>query len=88
MELTALGFDGWVEEQAAPLLQPGQSLARVTAVDRGPSSCGIGTPRRTRNLRAGSVSNTEYHDLSYAEKRRKDRSFGRFIKSAKKGMKG
>ena len=30
---------------------------------------------------------TEYHDLSYFEKRRKDRSFGRFIKSAKKSMK-
>ncbi len=30
---------------------------------------------------------TDYHDLSYVEKRRKDRSFGRFIKSAKKSMK-
>jgi ribosome biogenesis GTPase / thiamine phosphate phosphatase len=30
---------------------------------------------------------TEYHDLSYVEKRRKDRSFGRFINSAKKSMK-
>jgi ribosome biogenesis GTPase len=28
----------------------------------------------------------DYHDLSYVEKRRKDRSFGRFIKSAKKSM--
>ena len=35
MDLTALGFDGWFEQQSAPLLQPGQSLARVTAVDRG-----------------------------------------------------
>ena len=30
---------------------------------------------------------TEYHDLSYVEKRRKDRSFGRFIKTAKKSLK-
>ena len=30
---------------------------------------------------------TEYNDLSYAEKRKKDRSFGRFIKSAKKQTK-
>ncbi len=29
----------------------------------------------------------EYHDLSYAEKRKKDRDFGRFIKSAKKHKK-
>ena len=29
----------------------------------------------------------EFHDLSYVEKRRKDRSFGRFIKSAKKSLK-
>lgn len=29
---------------------------------------------------------SEYHDLSYAEKRRKDRAFGRFIKSATKRM--
>ena len=30
---------------------------------------------------------TEYHDLSYFEKRRKDRSFGRLVKAAKKSMK-
>jgi ribosome biogenesis GTPase len=35
MELTDLGFDDWVAQQAAPLLQPGHRLARVTAVDRG-----------------------------------------------------
>ncbi len=29
---------------------------------------------------------TEFHDLSYVEKRKKDRSFGHFIKSAKKNM--
>jgi ribosome biogenesis GTPase len=29
---------------------------------------------------------TEFHDLSYVEKREKDRSFGRFLKSAKKNM--
>lgn len=28
----------------------------------------------------------EFHDLSYVEKRKKDRSFGRFIKTAKKSM--
>lgn len=30
---------------------------------------------------------TEYHDLSYVEKRKKDKNFGRFIKSVKKDMK-
>lgn len=35
MTLSDLGSDGWVEQQAAPLLQPGQSLARVMTVDRG-----------------------------------------------------
>jgi ribosome biogenesis GTPase len=30
---------------------------------------------------------TDFHNLSYVEKRRKDRSFGRFIKSVKKSMK-
>ncbi len=30
---------------------------------------------------------SEYHDLSYLEKRRKDRAFGRFVKSALKQMK-
>lgn len=34
MELTALGFDRWFEECASAVLRPGQSLARVTAVDR------------------------------------------------------
>lgn len=29
----------------------------------------------------------EYHDLSYAEKRQKDRNFGRFVKSVKKHLK-
>ena len=31
---------------------------------------------------------SEYHELSYLDKRKKDRAFGRFIKSAKKQMKG
>ena len=35
MELAALGFDGWFEERSTPLLQPEQSVARVTAVDKG-----------------------------------------------------
>ena len=35
MDLTALGFDDWFEERTAALLQPGHSVARVTAVDRG-----------------------------------------------------
>ena len=33
MELTALGFDRWFEERSAALLQPGLSMARVTAVE-------------------------------------------------------
>lgn len=35
MELAALGFDDWFERSSAAILQPGHSLARVTAVDRG-----------------------------------------------------
>ncbi|MFH1024642.1 MAG: ribosome small subunit-dependent GTPase A [Planctomycetota bacterium] len=35
MELTALGFDDWLEQRSAALLQPGHSIARVTAVNRG-----------------------------------------------------
>jgi ribosome biogenesis GTPase len=35
MDLSALGFDGWFEQRVAALLQPGHSVARVTAVDRG-----------------------------------------------------
>jgi ribosome biogenesis GTPase len=35
MDLTELGFDDWVEQHAAPLLQTGQGMARVTVVDRG-----------------------------------------------------
>ena len=35
MELTDLGLDDRFEQRSASLLQPGQSLARVTAVDRG-----------------------------------------------------
>jgi ribosome biogenesis GTPase / thiamine phosphate phosphatase len=31
---------------------------------------------------------SDYHELSYLDKRKKDRAFGRFIKSAKKKMKG
>ena len=30
---------------------------------------------------------TEYHDLTYVEKREKDKAFGRFVKSAKKLIK-
>ncbi len=35
MELAALGFDDWFERYSAAVLQPGQSVARVMAVDRG-----------------------------------------------------
>jgi ribosome biogenesis GTPase len=35
MDLTALGYDQWVEEHIGDLLQTEQSLARVTTVDRG-----------------------------------------------------
>jgi hypothetical protein len=31
---------------------------------------------------------SEYHDLSYADKRKKDRDFGRFVKSARKNRYG
>lgn len=35
MGLSALGFDTWFEQRSAALLQPGHSIARITAVDRG-----------------------------------------------------
>jgi hypothetical protein len=35
LRLDALGFDRWFEERAGDSPPPGQSLARVTAVDRG-----------------------------------------------------
>ena len=35
MNLIDLGFDEWFEQQAAEVLGPGQSVARVTTVDRG-----------------------------------------------------
>ena len=35
MNLTDLGLDGWFAQHCTALLQPGQSIARVTAVDRG-----------------------------------------------------
>lgn len=34
MDLADLGFEKWFEDQAAAVLQPGHSIARVTAVDR------------------------------------------------------
>ena len=34
MNLTDLGFDNWFEAQAGDMLQPNQTIARVTAVDR------------------------------------------------------
>ncbi len=35
MELAAIGFDDWFEQHSAAILQPGHTVARVTAVDRG-----------------------------------------------------
>ena len=35
MKLANQGFDNWFEEHAAGVLQPGQGIARITAVDRG-----------------------------------------------------
>ena len=35
MDLDRLGFDKWFEDRLGDLQQPGQSIARITAVDRG-----------------------------------------------------
>ena len=59
--------------------EPG--CAVLTAVERG----GLSKDRHENYLKLKKES--EYHDLSYADKRKKDRAFGRFVKSAKKDMK-
>jgi ribosome biogenesis GTPase / thiamine phosphate phosphatase len=54
------------------------SCAVLIAIEAG----GLGEERYQSYLKL--KKETEFHDLSYARKRKKDREFGRFIKSAKK----
>ena len=58
--------------------EPGCALAEAV------QSGGIGREHFENYLKLRAES--EFHDLSRAEKRRKDRDFGRFIKSAKKSL--
>jgi ribosome biogenesis GTPase len=59
--------------------EPG--CAVLTAVERGDLS----EDRYESYLKLKKES--EYQELSYVDKRKKDRAFGRFVKSAKKDMK-
>ncbi len=58
--------------------EPGCAI--LAALERGDTS-----PERYRSF-LKLVKETAHHDLSYLERRRKDRAFGRFIKSAKKTL--
>ena len=51
-----------------------------TAIERGELP-----PDRYENY-AKLKKEAEHHEMSFAEKRKKDRAFGKFIKTAKKGM--
>ena len=72
MKLSDLGFDPWFESHADEFSLDGYAFARVSAVDRGSYLL---------------EKESEHYEMSYLEKRRKDRIFGRFIKSAKKRKK-
>jgi len=76
MELTGSGLDGDLAAQAQ--CAPGLCLARVTAVDRG--ELDAAHYQSYLKLKAESA----FNEMSYLGKRRKDKAFGKMVKSVLK----
>lgn len=93
-ELGLLGTSEGVDDRFAEILEHSRNCRFANCQHTGEPGCAVRLA-----VEAGALSEeryqsflklrkeTDHHDLSYADKRRKDRSFGRFIKSAKKSLK-
>jgi ribosome biogenesis GTPase len=94
-ELGLLGTNDGVDHTFVDIREYSASCRFANCTHAGEPGCGVLLAVENGTLSEDRYQNylklkkeTDFHDLSYIEKRRKDRSFGRFIKSAKKSMKG
>ncbi|MBF0501277.1 MAG: hypothetical protein HQM09_14150 [Candidatus Riflebacteria bacterium] len=94
MQLQELGFDYWFLDKEKKLQRPDCKVARVIEVNRDKIGCSLLASVENGELCEDRFRNylkllgeSEYYNMSYVEKRRKDRKFGQFIKSAMKQIK-
>lgn len=93
-ELGLLGTSDGVDDTFAEIGESSRSCRFADCTHTGEPGCAVRLAVEDGTLSEDRYQNylklkkeTDYHDLSYVEKRRKDRSFGRFIKSAKASLK-
>jgi ribosome biogenesis GTPase len=93
-ELGLLGASDGVDDTFAEILEYSVNCRFADCTHTAEPGCAVLQAVKNGTLREDRYQSylklkkeTEYHDLSHYEKRRADRSFGRFIKSAKKSVK-
>jgi len=92
-EVGAIGVSAGIDESFADIMELAGGCRFNDCTHTSETGCavlqavqdGILSPARYRNF-LKLRSESDYHELSYSEKRKKDRAFGQFIKSAKKQM--
>ncbi|MCC6501596.1 MAG: ribosome small subunit-dependent GTPase A [Deltaproteobacteria bacterium] len=93
-ELGLLGVGGGVDQGFEDIIELSEKCRYANCGHAQETDCAVLAAVANGELSAERYSSymklkkeSEYHELSYADKRKKDRAFGRFIKSAKKQMK-
>ena len=93
-ELGLLGVSDGINQGFEDILLLSESCRYANCSHEQESGCAVRAAVKNGNLNEDRYSSylklkkeSEYHEMSYLDKRRKDRAFGRFIKSAKKQIK-
>ena len=93
-ELGLLGVSDGVNQDFEDILQLAAGCRYANCSHEHESGCAVRTAVRAGELNEDRYSSyiklkreSEFHEMSYLDKRKKDRAFGRFMKSAKKQIK-
>ena len=93
-ELGNIGVNAGLEESFADIWSLSKNCRFANCTHTHEAGCALLTAIENETLRADRyesylklIKESEYNELSYVEKRRKDRNFGKFIKTAKKQLK-
>ncbi|MDK9706021.1 MAG: ribosome small subunit-dependent GTPase A [Desulforhopalus sp.] len=94
-EFAVLGAENGIDTSFSDIIQRTSSCRYRNCSHTGEPGCAVIEALRSGDLNQERYDNyrklkeeSEYYQMSYAEKRKKDRDFGKFIKSVKKHSKG
>ena len=92
-ELGLLGAEGGVEDSFSDVYELGNACRFADCTNTREPGCAVLAALETGELSEDRHRSylklrkeTEFHDMTYVERRKKDRDFGSFIKSAKKDL--